>query len=54
MSGSVWEKLMRGECGVCRHWIGVARRIERGQAGEELFELRYGAWAERHELDLGT
>lgn len=36
----------------CRHWISLARDIEVGQAGVELFELRYGDFARRHGLDL--
>ena len=35
-----------------RHWISLARSIEAGQAGEELFDLRYGEWARKHGLDL--
>lgn len=35
-----------------RNWIRIARRIERGQAGEALFELRYAAWAEQNGLVL--
>lgn len=35
-----------------RHWVSLARSIEAGQAGEALFDLRYGDWARKHGLDL--
>ncbi|GAA5870529.1 hypothetical protein JCM1840_004792 [Sporobolomyces johnsonii] len=37
-----------------RSWIILAKDIERGQAGEELFSLRYGAFAARHNLLLNS
>ncbi|TNY17413.1 hypothetical protein DMC30DRAFT_419814 [Rhodotorula diobovata] len=46
----VWKTLGRDEG--TRHWISLARDIEVGQAGVELFELRYGDFARRHGLDL--
>ncbi|GAA5856654.1 hypothetical protein JCM9279_004860 [Rhodotorula babjevae] len=46
----VWRDLGRDEG--TRHWIALAREIEAGQAGVELFELRYGAFARRHGLEL--
>ncbi|GAA5918258.1 hypothetical protein JCM1841_002132 [Sporobolomyces salmonicolor] len=41
-----------GKEGLSRSWITLAKDIERGQAGEELFSLRYGAFAARHDLIL--
>ncbi|KAK4705887.1 hypothetical protein P7C70_g311, partial [Phenoliferia sp. Uapishka_3] len=35
-----------------KHWIGLARRTEAGQAGEAIFRVRYAEWAEKHKLDL--
>ncbi|GAA5882193.1 hypothetical protein JCM3774_005461 [Rhodotorula dairenensis] len=46
-----WQR--RGKPEQCRHWISLARSIEAGQAGEALFELRYGDWARKNGLDLG-
>ncbi|KPV73054.1 uncharacterized protein RHOBADRAFT_55290 [Rhodotorula graminis WP1] len=46
----VWRDLGRDEG--TRHWIALAREIEAGQAGVELFELRYGPFARRYGLDL--
>ncbi|GAA5927278.1 hypothetical protein JCM3775_002502 [Rhodotorula graminis] len=46
----VWRNLGRDEG--TRHWIALAREIEAGQAGVELFELRYGPFARRYGLDL--
>ncbi|GAA5997655.1 uncharacterized protein JCM10292_001002 [Rhodotorula paludigena] len=48
----LWREMGRDEG--TRHWIGLAREIEKGQAGVELFELRYGAWAKRQGLDLAA
>lgn len=35
-----------------RRWIEMAQTVEKGQAGIELFESRYGDWAGRHALNL--
>ncbi|GAA5982653.1 hypothetical protein JCM10908_006734 [Rhodotorula pacifica] len=45
-----WRRIGRSEA--YRHWISLARTIEAGQAGEELFELRYSVWARKNGLDL--
>ncbi|BGP43797.1 hypothetical protein JCM10449v2_007854 [Rhodotorula kratochvilovae] len=46
----VWKELGREEAS--RHWIALARAIEAGQGGVELFALRFGPWARRQGLDL--
>ncbi len=35
-----------------RHWLGVAREIERGRTGDDLFELRYADWTRRSGVDI--
>ncbi|BGP35708.1 hypothetical protein JCM10296v2_007560 [Rhodotorula toruloides] len=47
-----WKKL--GSEDKSRHWIALARDIEAGQAGAEVFDLRYGEWVARQGLDLGS
>ncbi|BGP27941.1 hypothetical protein JCM10295v2_006928 [Rhodotorula toruloides] len=47
-----WKKL--GSEDKSRHWVALARDMEAGQAGAEVFDLRYGEWAARHGLDLST
>ncbi|BGO95971.1 hypothetical protein NBRC10512_005444 [Rhodotorula toruloides] len=45
-----WKRL--GSVDKSRHWVALARDIEAGQAGAEVFDLRYGEWAARQGLDL--
>ncbi|ORY73603.1 hypothetical protein BCR35DRAFT_147010 [Leucosporidium creatinivorum] len=47
---SQYQKLQKSDA--VRNWIAIARRIERGQAGEAGFEVRYAEWAQKNRLTL--
>ncbi|GAA6042913.1 hypothetical protein JCM8097_002768 [Rhodosporidiobolus ruineniae] len=46
-----WCAKEAGKLAVSRAYVSLARDVEKGQAGEELFDLRFGGWMGRKGLE---